>query len=356
MNSAKERARKCALEKMATHYEILKVSQSASDTDIKKAYKKLAIKWHPDKNPENQEHATEMFKKVAEAYSVLSDRAKRQEYDNMLLYGDISPTSGRAYGFTDDRPEFARQSTFDDRRAFDIFEAFFDDMRAFHSGFGDDMFDPFGRQGPFNGRHPSMNQQRSSGRRSQRDRDPFGSMGIGMGMGMGMGMNTGMGIGFGGSSLTDEFFGGDPFAGFGTRSPSNAMGGGSFQSFSSSSSFSGVAGRSGRSTSTTSFIDSTGRRITKQETTTYHPDGRVETTTDEFAEPSGRSGNRLQYNSSRDSHRGPGRNESKYGESKYDHKSDTVAMPTRQRSDSGNERPRKSTKSTRNSQGFGWDF
>ena len=58
-------------------YEILGVPRDATDDQIKKAYRKLAIKWHPDKNPDNKEHAESIFKKVAEAYETLSDKSKR---------------------------------------------------------------------------------------------------------------------------------------------------------------------------------------------------------------------------------------------------------------------------------------
>ena len=61
------------------YYEVLGVSKNASEDEIKKAYRKIAIKYHPDRNPDNKE-AEEKFKEAAEAYSVLSDQQKRQKY------------------------------------------------------------------------------------------------------------------------------------------------------------------------------------------------------------------------------------------------------------------------------------
>eukprot|EP00927_Polykrikos_kofoidii_P016995 TRINITY_DN17719_c0_g1_i1.p1 TRINITY_DN17719_c0_g1~~TRINITY_DN17719_c0_g1_i1.p1 ORF type:complete len:620 (+),score=108.36 TRINITY_DN17719_c0_g1_i1:91-1860(+) len=63
------------------YYEVLGVPRGASDADIKKAYRKAAMRWHPDKNLDKREEAGEMFKKVAEAYEVLSDKEKRALYD-----------------------------------------------------------------------------------------------------------------------------------------------------------------------------------------------------------------------------------------------------------------------------------
>jgi len=81
------------------YYEVLGVSRSASKDDIKKAYRKLAMKYHPDKNPDNSE-AEEHFKEVNEAYEVLSNEDKRRRYDQFghAGVGSSASSQGGAYG------------------------------------------------------------------------------------------------------------------------------------------------------------------------------------------------------------------------------------------------------------------
>ena len=68
------------------YYEILGVPKTASEDDMKKAYRKLALKFHPDRNPGNKQ-AEEQFKGINEAYAVLSDKDKRKEYDTYGMSG-----------------------------------------------------------------------------------------------------------------------------------------------------------------------------------------------------------------------------------------------------------------------------
>jgi molecular chaperone DnaJ len=63
------------------YYEVLGVSRTATEEEIKKAYRKLALKWHPDRNPEARREAEERFKEISEAYQVLSDPERRAQYD-----------------------------------------------------------------------------------------------------------------------------------------------------------------------------------------------------------------------------------------------------------------------------------
>jgi len=80
-------------------YDIIGVEKSASENDIKKAYRKIAMKYHPDKNPDDKE-AEKKFKEAAEAYSVLSDSQKRAQYDQFGHAGIGMGGGGQGRGFS----------------------------------------------------------------------------------------------------------------------------------------------------------------------------------------------------------------------------------------------------------------
>ncbi|MGB6648280.1 MAG: DnaJ domain-containing protein, partial [Bacteroidota bacterium] len=110
------------------YYEVMGVPRNANQDDIKKAYRKLALQHHPDRNPGDKQ-AEEKFKLAAEAYEVLSDPTKRQRYDQ---YGHAGMKGTDFHPFTDVN---------------DIFSSFSD---IFGGGFGgsifDDVFSGGGRQ------------------------------------------------------------------------------------------------------------------------------------------------------------------------------------------------------------------
>jgi curved DNA-binding protein CbpA len=66
------------------YYHILGVNQDAGAQDIKKAFRQLALQYHPDRNPDNVKEAEEKFKEINEAYEVLGDEQERQQYDRLL--------------------------------------------------------------------------------------------------------------------------------------------------------------------------------------------------------------------------------------------------------------------------------
>ncbi|XP_036855182.2 dnaJ homolog subfamily B member 6 isoform X1 [Manis javanica] len=185
---------------MVDYYEVLGVQRHASAEDIKKAYRKLALKWHPDKNPENKEEAERKFKQVAEAYEVLSDAKKRDIYDR---YGKEGLNGGGGggghfdgpfeYGFTFRNPEDVFREFFGatDPLSFDFFEdpfeEFFGNRRA-HRGSRNrgtgPFFSAFSGFPPFGGGFPSFDTGFTS----------FGSLGHG-------GLTSFSSAAFGGSGM-----------------------------------------------------------------------------------------------------------------------------------------------------------
>ncbi|CAM9722681.1 unnamed protein product, partial [Hapterophycus canaliculatus] len=125
------------------YYETLGVQRAASDAEIKKAYRKLAMKWHPDKNKGNTTEAARTFQDIGEAYDVLSDKKNRAIYDQYgaegLREGVPGPDGRKPEGYT-----YKQNGQ-------EIFESFFGTHNPFVDfGFGDTM--PFAsrlkKQGP----------------------------------------------------------------------------------------------------------------------------------------------------------------------------------------------------------------
>ncbi|CAL5420335.1 unnamed protein product [Camellia sinensis] len=118
------------------YYKVLQVDRNAKDDDLKKAYRKLAMKWHPDKNPNNKKDAESKFKQISEAYDVLSDPQKRAVYDQYGeegLKGQVPPPgAGGFYAGSDGGGGGPTTFRFNPRSADDIFSEFF----GFNSPFG----------------------------------------------------------------------------------------------------------------------------------------------------------------------------------------------------------------------------
>lgn len=236
-------------------YEVLGVPRDAQLPAIKKAYKKLSLKYHPDKNPNNKEEAEEIFKKISYAYGILSDEGKRKNYDRygrefFEQGGTSNHHSGGGGGFS--------SAHFNMRNADDIFREFFGGRDPF-AGFFDDDDDFFGGGFGFSGgmMGGSLFEEMGMGRgrqdrgqqrqQPQQRRDPFAMM----------------------MMDDDDFFGG----GFG--------GGGGFSSFQSSS-FGGMGGGMGQGISQQTVIENgVKRQITKK--TKYDESGNQHTeVTEEF--------------------------------------------------------------------------
>ncbi|XP_078083945.1 dnaJ homolog subfamily B member 2 isoform X2 [Mustelus asterias] len=125
---------------MVDYYNILGVPHNSSQEDIKKAYRKLALRWHPDKNPDDKEFAEQKFKEIAEAYEVLSDKSKREVYDKYGKDGLIG-AGGRGPSMDTEFPGFV----FSFRSPDEVFREFFGGRDPFAELFDD--FGPFSEMG-----------------------------------------------------------------------------------------------------------------------------------------------------------------------------------------------------------------
>ncbi|MGH9725439.1 MAG: DnaJ domain-containing protein, partial [Candidatus Acidiferrales bacterium] len=110
-----------AADRQIDYYEVLGVERSASADQIKSAYRKSALRWHPDRNPENKQEAEENFRQASESYAVLSDPQKRAVYDR---YGHAGLGSR---GF---------ETTGFNSTIFEEFQDILGDLLGFDAGFG----------------------------------------------------------------------------------------------------------------------------------------------------------------------------------------------------------------------------
>lgn len=123
-------------------YGILGVSKTATNNEIKSAYRKLARKYHPDLNKDNPS-AAEKFKEISCAYDILGDKDKRQKYDNNEIDAEGKPTGfGAGFNGTNGGYTYTGGNPFGSSEGFD-----------FSSIFGEDIFSQFtgGRGGGFQG-------------------------------------------------------------------------------------------------------------------------------------------------------------------------------------------------------------
>jgi curved DNA-binding protein CbpA len=90
------------------HYEVLGVSNSASQADIRKSFRYLALKYHPDKN-KNSEESKQKFMQIVEAYEILSDEQARRNYDTAASYSHNDSHYQRAYYSTNAHNNTTRQ-------------------------------------------------------------------------------------------------------------------------------------------------------------------------------------------------------------------------------------------------------
>lgn len=112
---------------MKDYYSILGVTQNCSEDEIRKQYRKLAMQYHPDRNPDSPE-AEEKFKEIAEAYGVLTDPEKRQQYDTYMHQGGPQHGSHTQGNFSYSQEEILRD-LFNDPRFQQMFQGLFHEFQ-----------------------------------------------------------------------------------------------------------------------------------------------------------------------------------------------------------------------------------
>lgn len=116
------------------YYNVLKVNRNATEEDLKKAYRRLAMRWHPDKNPGDvKKEAEAKFKKISEAYEVLSDPQKRAAYDQYGEEGLKASADAGGGGGGSTSTNGAANQRFNPRNAEDVFAEFFGSNKPFEN-------------------------------------------------------------------------------------------------------------------------------------------------------------------------------------------------------------------------------
>jgi len=128
------------------YYAVLGLKKQATQEEIKKAYKKSALKWHPDKNPEIKTEAERKFQKISEAYEVLSDEKKRSIYDRSGKSG-LTGGGGGGRGGGSGAHNF-QHFHFNFRDPAEIFKEFFGGTDPFGEVFGSTSSSPHGSNSP----------------------------------------------------------------------------------------------------------------------------------------------------------------------------------------------------------------
>ncbi|XP_070566642.1 dnaJ homolog subfamily B member 6-like isoform X9 [Ptychodera flava] len=224
---------------MVDYYKVLGISRTATEEEIKKAYRKLALKWHPDKNQDKKDEAEKKFKEISEAYQVLSDKKKKEIYDRYGVEGLNGSTGGSS------RPTYRRNyrtrtTTANPRRRRTYWRA---------SDFGAEFHDDFGSFFHFDFKTPDEVFRDFFG-----GRDPFAEFFEDTRRGTGH-------RGSGSSLFQNSFSSGFPGFGFQSfGSFSDPFASNDFTGFSSSSSFSTGTGNVKRTSTTTKIVN--GRKVT----------------------------------------------------------------------------------------------